>query len=257
MKISIITTTYNSASTVEDTFRSLLRQGYQDIEYIVVDGCSTDGTIDIIKRYEPQFEGKMKWISEKDEGIYDAMNKGFAMATGDVIGILNSDDFYTADDILNKVADTMSKDDSLDAVYGDIHYVHPDDLQKSIRYYSSKPFCRIWMRFGFMPAHPAFYCKRAIYEKYGAFDLEFPVSADFENLLRLIFVHKIKTKYIEADFVTMRTGGMSSSGLRSLKAGLRDRSKALKKNNVYSNKLFLFSLYIYKYVKMQLHKWQN
>jgi len=253
MTISIITATFNSAGTVEDTFKSMLRQTFQDIDYVVVDGGSTDATIDIIKRYEPLFEGKMRWISEKDNGIYDAMNKGIAMTKGDVVGILNSDDFYTSDDILEQVAKAMENQD-LDAVYGDIHYVHPDNLEKSIRYYSSKPFRRRWMRCGFMPAHPSFYCRRSIYEKYGTFDLDFPVSADFDNLLRLIYIHKIKTQYIEKDFVTMRSGGMTSSGFKSVKAGLRDRSKSLKKNHVYSNKIMLCSLYVYKYFMMLVRK---
>ncbi len=250
MTITIITATYNSAATVRDTFDSLLAQNYRDIEYIVVDGASTDGTVDIIKAYEPRFEGRMRWISEADKGIYDAMNKGVAMATGDVIGILNSDDFYTSNDVLQTVVDTFQQGDAIDAVYGDVHYVSPNDLRRCVRYYSSKPFRRAWMRMGFMPAHPSFYCKRSIYEQYGAFDLTFKVAADFENLLRLIYLSKIRMQYIEKDFVTMRTGGASTSGIHSHWQITKDHLKALKKNHIYSNVLLLGIRYLYKVGEM-------
>ena len=245
MKITIITATFNSAGTVRDTFESVLRQTYSEIEYIVVDGASRDGTVDIIKEYEPRFEGRMRWVSERDSGIYDAMNKGLGMATGDVVGILNSDDFYTSDDVLETVANVMGRTGA-DAVYGDVHFVNPDDLGKCVRYYSSKVFRPSLMRLGFIPAHPSFYCKRSAYEKFGGFDLDFKVAADFENLLRLIYVGHIKTRYIEKDFVTMRTGGASTSGIKSHVQIMKDHLKALKKNGVSSN-IFMLSLrYFYK-----------
>ena len=212
MKISIITATFNSGKTVRDTFKSVLSQTYDNYELIVVDGGSKDDTVDILRHYELIFNGRMKWISEPDRGIYDAMNKGFAMATGDVVGILNSDDFYTSNGILKMVAGAM-QDKNIDAVYGDVHYVHDNDLKKCVRYYSSKPFRRVWMRFGFMPAHPSFYCRREVYERYGTFDLSYKVAADFECLLRLIFVNRIRTKYLPVDFVTMRTGGGVNTGI--------------------------------------------
>ena len=164
LKITIITATYNSEATLRDTMDSILRQTWQGYEYIVIDGASTDGTLDIIKEYEPKFEGKMRYISEPDRGIYDAMNKGFAMATGNVIGILNSDDFYTSVDVLQTIAGNFLLGE-MDAVYADIHYVKNDDVTKTVRYYSSAIFRRPLMRFGLMPAHPSFYCSRAVYEK--------------------------------------------------------------------------------------------
>lgn len=246
MKISIITATYNSGKTVGDTLKSVLAQTYHDYELLVVDGASKDNTLEVVKNMEPLFEGKMRYISEPDKGIYDAMNKGIRMASGDVIGILNSDDFYTSDDALACIAWTL-ENEKVDAVYGDIHYVDDEDLKKCVRYYSSKPFRRWMMRLGFMPAHPSFYCRKEVYEKYGAFDAEnYRVAADFENLLRLIFVNKIKTHYINKDFVTMRTGGASSSGLESHKRIMRDHLKALKKNGVYSNIFLLGLRYLYK-----------
>lgn len=246
MKISIITATYNSGKTVGDTLKSVLAQTYHDYELLVVDGASKDNTLEVVKKMEPLFGGRMRYISEPDKGIYDAMNKGIRMATGEVIGILNSDDFYTSDDALACIAWTL-ENEKVDAVYGDIHYVDDEDLKKCVRYYSSKPFRRWMMRLGFMPAHPSFYCRKEVYEKFGAFDAEnYRVAADFENLLRLIFVNKIKTHYINKDFVTMRTGGASNSGLESHKRIMRDHLKALKKNGVYSNIFLLGLRYLYK-----------
>lgn len=245
MKISIITITYNSAKTLTDTLESVLAQTYKEIEYIIVDGASKDGTMDIVKKYESLFEGKMRYVSEPDKGLYDAMNKGMRMATGDVVGILNSDDFYTSKEVLQRVADVFQKE-NVDAVYGDVHYVQPEDLSHSIRYYSSKPFRRWMMRLGFMPAHPSFYCKREVYRKYGTFNTSYKVAADFENLLRLIFVNRIRTYYIPMDFVTMRTGGASSSGLSSHKQIMRDHLRALRENGIYSNIFLLGIRYIYK-----------
>lgn len=262
MKISIITATYNSGATLRDTFESVLRQGYKDYEYIIVDGASKDNTLDIVREYEPKFEGRMHWKSEKDKGLYDAMNKGISRATGDVVGILNSDDFYTSDDILSTVADSFNENSGLDAVYGDVHYVDEHDTSKLVRYYSSRPFRRSWMRMGFMPAHPSFYCKKSTYQKYkldgnaidgfkgnpdcAYFNTTYKIAADYENLLRMIFVHNISTLYIPKDFVTMRTGGASSSGAASHKQINKDQVRALKENGVYSNYFLLSLRYIYK-----------
>lgn len=256
MKISVITATFNSGKTVRDTIESVLRQTHTDIEYIIVDGKSQDNTMEIVRSYGPQFGGRMRYTSECDKGIYDAMNKGIAMATGDVVGILNSDDFYTANDVLEQVAKAMA-DGSIDAVYGDVHYVNEEHLDQCVRYYTSRPFHRSWMRFGFMPAHPSFYCRRRVYEQYGTFDLSYKVAADFENLLRLIFVHRIRARYIPKDFVTMRTGGASSSGLRSHKQIMQDHLRALKHNHIYSNPLFLGLRYPYKMCEIALTKLNN
>lgn len=274
MKISIVTATWNSAETVRDTFDSVLRQEYKDYELVVVDGGSKDETVDIIREYEPKFEGRMKWKSEPDKGLYDAMNKGISRATGDVVGILNSDDFYTSFDVLQSVANAFAKHPDIDAVYGDIHYVKQDDLTELVRYYSSKSFRRSWMRAGFMPAHPSFYCRKSVYERFAKvkanenqnenenspqsinhkpstinlqyFDTSYKVAADFENLLRMIFVGRIKTHYIWKDFVTMRTGGASSSGMASHKQIERDHKRALKEHGVYSNFLLVGLRYLYK-----------
>lgn len=264
MKISIITATYNSADTIKDTMDSVLQQNYEDYEYIIVDGVSKDGTVELIKEYEGKFNGRMKWVSELDGGMYDAMNKGIAMATGDVIGILNSNDFYTSQDILASVAAAFTEENGVDAVYGDIHYVRPEDLTCTVRYYSSRLFRRGWMRFGFMPAHPSFYCRKSIYDRFATvktikrlddlaindypqyFDTSYKVAADFENLLRMIFVGRIKTYYIPMDFVTMRVGGVSNRCMESHRQINRDHLRALRENGVYSNIALLSLRYVYK-----------
>lgn len=245
MRISVITATYNGGQTIGDTLESVLRQTYKDVELIVVDGASRDDTMEVVRRYEPRFGGRMHWTSEPDRGIYDAMNKGIARATGDVIGILNSDDFYTSDTVLERVAEAMAGGD-VDAVYGDIHYVRDGDLRRCVRYYSSRPFRRWMMRLGFMPAHPSFYCRREVYERCGTFDTTYRVAADFENLLRLIYVNRIKTRYLPVDFVTMRTGGASTSGLSSHRQIMRDHLRALRSNGVWSCTPLLGLRYIYK-----------
>lgn len=253
MRISVITATYNSGRTIGDTLESVLRQTYKDVELIVVDGASRDDTMDVVRRYEPRFGGRLHWTSEPDRGIYDAMNKGIARATGDVIGILNSDDFYTSDTVLERVAEAMAGGD-VDAVYGDIHYVRDGDLHKCVRYYSSRPFRRGLMRLGFMPAHPSFYCRREVYERCGTFDTTYRVAADFENLLRLIYVNRIRTRYLPVDFVTMRTGGASTSGLSSHRQIMRDHLRALRSNGVWSCTPLLGLRYIYKIWEVGMSK---
>ncbi len=250
MKISIVTTAFNSGATLRDTIKSVLSQKYDDWQHIIVDGASSDDTIDIIKEFEPAYKGRLKWISEPDKGIYDAMNKGIAMADGDVVGILNSDDFYSSIFILSKVAENFMADQTLDAVYGDIHYVNDNDLSKCVRYYSSRFFRRWMMLMGYQPAHPSFYCRKEIYDKYGNFDTDFKVAADFEHLLRLIYLHKIKTKYLNIDFVTMRVGGASTSGLQSHKKIIEDHQNSFKKNKISVGKYTDFLRYPIKLMEV-------
>ena len=245
MKLSIITATYNSERTLRDTMESILNQTFQDFEYIIVDGASKDATLDIIREYEPRFQGKMRYVSEPDKGIYDAMNKGFAMATGDVIGILNSDDFFTSDDVLQAVVDGFAGE-YVDAVYADIHYVNTDDLTKCVRYYSSSVFRPWMMRFGMIPAHPSFYCRKAVYDQYGSFDTTYRIAADFEILLRLIFIHRIRTRYVKKDFVTMRLGGASTTGYGSWSLIMKEHLQIMKRHGVVTNRFLLSLRYIYK-----------
>lgn len=245
MTISVITVTFYSGKTVRDTIESVLQQSWHEVDYIIVDGASTDDTLSIAKEYVPKSDGRMRIVSEPDKGIYDAMNKGLQMASGDVVGFLNSDDYFTSDDVLERVAETF-QDENVDAVYGDVHYVSPNDTTKRMRYYSSRFFSRPLMRFGFMPAHPSFYCKRSIYAEYGGFDISYRIAADFENLLRLIYVNRIRTCYINKDFVTMRAGGISNANFANRWQIMRDHVRALRENGVYSNYLFLGLRYFYK-----------
>lgn len=244
MKVSLITVTYNSDKTLRDTINSVLAQTYEDIEYIVVDGLSKDKTVDIIREYEPQFAGRMKWISEKDSGLYDAMNKGIRMATGDVVGILNSDDFFTSNDVIEKVVAGFTKD--TDAVYGDIHFVNPDNLQRCVRYYSSKIFKRSLMKMGFIPAHPSFYCRKECFEKFGYYKTDYKIAADFDLLLRFIYVHQIRIKYLPVDMVTMRLGGASTDGWKSRLVMMNEHFRSFKENGVKTNRFWLSLRYFYK-----------
>lgn len=246
MVISVITATYNSETTIRDTIESILNQTYKDIEYWVIDGGSKDGTMDIVRSYEEVFDGRLHWISEPDHGIYDAMNKGIERATGDVVGILNSDDFFTSNDVLTVVAETFTKDVEIDALYGDIHFAKPDNLKKCVRYYSSKMFTPRLMRWGYMPAHPSFYCKKSVFDKYGLYSLDYKICSDFDMMVRLLYKYRIKTKYVCKDFVTMRTGGISTSKFSHRLLITKEDAIACKRNGVYSNFLMCSIKYFTK-----------
>lgn len=252
MKISVITATWNSGRTIGDTLRSVFNQSFNNVEHIIKDGGSKDDTLEICKNFEQKYykdecKGRtINILSDKDKGIYDAMNQGVKAATGDVIGILNSDDFYTSDDVLARVAEEFEKNPELEAVYGDIHFVKDENLKKCTRYFSSRYF-RPWaLRFGFMPAHPSFYVRREVYDKYGLYDLDFRTSSDFEMMVRLFVKEKIRSKYINKDFVTMRAGGESTAGLEAKRKVNRDIAGSLKKHGVYSNQFFQSLRYFWR-----------
>lgn len=249
--ISIITATFNSAKTLKDTIQSVLRQTNKDFEYLIIDGGSTDETIDIVKSYESEFSGRLKWVSEKDKGIYDAMNKGIKMASGDVVGILNSDDYFTSDDILQTVADAFKRQE-IDAIYGDIHFIRDGNPQKCIRYYSSRMFRPFWLRFGFMPAHPSFYCKREVFERAGGYRLDYAIGSDYEMMVRLFKHYKIESCYINKDFVTMRTGGASTRNVQSRLTLIKEDVRACRDNGVYTNELFICLKFFYKIFEFRI-----
>lgn len=251
MKVSIITVTYNSANTLTDTIQSVLAQTYRDIEYIIIDGGSKDSTLDIVRQYESDFEGRLKWISESDKGIYDAMNKGIRLATGDVVGILNSDDFYTSPNVVNQLVRYFDNSD-IDAVYGDIHFVNSNCLEKCVRYYSSRRFHPRWLRFGFMPAHPSFYCKREVFEKAGFYKTDYSIGSDYEMMVRLFYGFHIRTKYLPIDFVTMRTGGASTRNVQSRLALIKDDVRSCRENGVYTNIPMICMKFLYKVFEFKL-----
>ena len=232
MKISIITVVWNNAKTIKDAINSVLNQSYKDIEYIVIDGSSTDGTIDIVQSYGD----KIKFISEKDNGLYDAMNKGIRMATGDVVGILNSDDFYASDKILQIVADEFLKG-NIDSVYANLEYIDANDPKRVIRYWRSKKYQEGLFRSGWHPAHPTFFVKKEIYEKYGVFDLSFKIAADYELMLRFFEKCKITSSYVDEVFVKMRIGGESNRSIKNIIKANMESYKAWKANGLCINPL--------------------
>jgi glycosyltransferase len=208
MKISIITVVRNNKKFIESCVRSVLRQTYKDIEYIIIDGASTDGTLDILDRYK---DSVSKIISGKDAGHIYAMNKGIAIAGGDVIAFLHSDDLYAADDVVEKVVSSFGTNHT-DSVYGDLVYVRREDPVKIIRYWRSGGYNREKIKRGWMPPHPAFFVKKKVYEKYGLFDTSFRISMDYESVLRLLYKYKISVFYLPQVIVMMRLGGVSNRG---------------------------------------------
>lgn len=253
MKISLVTVTFNSAQTLRYTIQSVLFQSYSDIEYIIVDGRSKDDTLDLIKEYEPQFNGRMCWISEKDNGIYDAMNKGIRMATGDIVGIINSDDFYHRRDTIMRVSEAFKNSD-VQAVYGDVRFVNPQNLDKTVRYYSSKRFTPEMFRFGFMPAHPTFFTYRKYFEEFGYYKTDYKIAADYELLIRFLYVHQLKSKYLPFDFMKMRTGGTSTASIRSNILLNKEIVRACKENGIWTCMPLLFLKYLVKVFELLLVK---
>lgn len=246
MKISVVTVTFNSEKTIACTIESVLNQKYDDYEYLVIDGGSKDTTVDIIKEWEPKFNGKMRWISERDKGMYDGINKGIRMATGDVVGIINSDDFFHRNDIFEKINDAFVSNPDVEAIYGDVRFVNPDNLEKTVRYYSSKNWAPWRFRFGFMPAHPSFYTKRENFEKYGYYQYDYHIAADYELLIRHLYTNKVPSKYIPLDFMKMRTGGRSTDGIKANIRLNKEIVRACSENGIWTCMPLLFLKYFVK-----------
>lgn len=223
MLISIITVSYNSAATIKDTLQSIANQDYAQVEHIIVDGKSTDTTLDIIKG----FPNVAKCVSESDAGLYDAMNKGLAMASGDIVGILNSDDLYAASSVLRKVAELFA-DHKVDCVYGDLQYVHPDNIQKVVRTWKAGLFSHRNFLYGWMPPHPTFFVRKKVYEKVGLFNTQLRSSADYEMMLRILYKHNYPAAYLPEVMVKMRSGGVSNASFRNRFRANREDAKAWK-----------------------------
>lgn len=237
MTISIITVTYNSATTLRDTLNSILTQTNQNYEVILIDGKSQDDTLLIVKEYEKTFCGKMRWISEPDKGIYDAMNKGIAMASGDVIGILNSDDFYFNQNVLMEIENVFESHDT-DCVFGNLVYVDAANTDIIKRVWKGSEYREGRFKYGWVPAHPTFYVKRECYEKYGLYDLSYQVSADFELMMRFLAKYKIKSHFLDKYFVRMRSGGESNGTLKNILRGNQNIMRAFKEHNVPAAPLY-------------------
>lgn len=230
MKVSIVTVTYNSEKTVMDTLRSVKNQTYKNIEHIVVDGCSQDGTIEIIQG----FNHHGQFISEKDNGIYDAMNKGISMASGDIIGILNSDDYLADNSVIERIVHTFNTT-HCDALYGDLLYVDQSNTEHVTRKWVAGAFNRNKFMRGWMPPHPTFYVRRALYEKFGLFNVQLKSSADYDLLLRFLFVNQIKVEYMPGVLIHMRTGGQSTKSIVNRLKAHREDYKAWKLNHLRPN----------------------
>lgn len=226
-KISIITSTYNSKKTISDTLQCIASQSYSNIEHLIIDGASKDNTLEIVS----EFPHVAKVISEPDKGIYDAMNKGIKAATGDIIGILNSDDFYANDTVLEKVVAKM-EEKNVQSLYGDLVFVKPDKTDEIVRYWKTRTQTdRGWQR-GWMPPHPTFFVHKEVYEKYGLFDLDLKSAADYEFMLRVLYKHKVSTTYLPEILVKMRVGGQSTANLRNRLLANKEDRLAWEKNDL-------------------------
>lgn len=228
MKVSIITSVYNNEKTIEDAIKSVLSQTYPNIEYIVVDGASKDNTVSVIKKYEDRIS---TFVSERDKGIYDGLNKGVSLATGDVIAFLHSDDIYENENIISEVVDHF-KNTNTDSIYGDLVYVDKEDTSKIFRYWQSGEYTFKKLCNGWMPPHPTFFVKKEFYDKYGKFDLDFGIAADYDFMLRMLGKYKISTSYLPKVLYKMRVGGASNRSLKNIIQKSLEDIKALRNNNI-------------------------
>ncbi len=235
--MSVITVVFNGAATLEHTIRSVIEQTYDNVEHIIVDGGSTDATLDILRKYDDQID---YWVSEKDAGIYDAMNKGIALARGEYIGMLNSDDFFANSSSL-KIITTRLQVSNVDAVFSCLDIVDSVNLDRVLRKYRISSFSPFMLRIGVMPPHPTFYCKRSCYEKAEPYRTSYRIAADFEMLVRLLLKHKITWSFIDETTVKMRAGGVSSSGIKSNWLVNREIIRACAENGLYTN-IFMLAL---------------
>ena len=228
MKISIITATYNSSKNIRSAISSLGEQDFSNIEWIVIDGASKDNTVENIKKYYSQ---PLQILSEKDKGIYDALNKGISLATGDVIGFLHSDDLLASNDILKKIAEIFHQKD-VDGVYGNLQYVTKEDTSNIIRHWKSQDFRPSLLKKGWMPAHPTLFLKKEVYEKHGLFNLEYKIAADYDLILKVFSDRSLKFHYLPEVITKMRVGGASNRSIKNILQKSSEDFKALKKNKI-------------------------
>lgn len=227
MRVSIITAVYNDIETVEQCINSVLSQHYENIEHIIIDGGSTDGTIEIIKKYNNKTS---KSVSEPDDGIYCALNRGINLASGDIIGVLHADDFYANDNVIETMVSQMKKH-NVDSCYGDLLYVRKENTDQTVRYWKSCPYKNGLFQKGWMPPHPSFFVRKYIYNKYGVFNTDFKIAADYELMLRFLEKNKITTHYIPSVLVKMRTGGVSNRNLKNIARKTVEDYRAWRVNN--------------------------
>lgn len=242
MKISIITVVYNGAATIASAVDSVLSQDHPDVEYIVIDGASKDATLAILKGYGDKIA---VLVSEPDRGIYDAMNKGLARATGDVVGILNADDFYADKTVLSAVAQQLGQRGA-EALIGDLVFVKPDRPDQVVRYYGSRNFTLRKFERGDMPPHPTFFVRRAVYDRLGNFDTQYRMCADFDLMLRFLYIGKVSYTYLPKVMVTMRTGGITNQGFKSKIRLNREIMHSMRKNGLPASPWRVYTKYFTK-----------
>ena len=239
MKLSIITASFNAVSTIEGTIQSVASQTYENVEHIVVDGVSTDGTLDVIGRHRDKLA---KVVSEPDCGIYDAMNKGIALSTGDVIGFLNADDVYSDHDVLSKVAKTIALE-SLDALFGDAEFFTATNPGHTVRRFRSASFAPERIAWGWMPAHPTLFLRSTVFQRFGLFRIDYRIAGDFELVARIFHGNTLKYRYLPDVLVRMRTGGVSTGGWRNTLTLNREVLRACRENGISTNLLMVLSKY--------------
>jgi glycosyltransferase len=252
MKISIITITYNSEKTLRDTIESVLSQSYNDIEYVIVDGKSKDSTCEIIRSYGDRIS---TFVSEKDDGLYDALNKGIRLSTGDVVGFLHSDDIFASTETIKMIAEAFTKF-KVDSVYGDLVYVDQNDTDKIIRFWRSRKFSRARALTGWMPPHPTFYLKREVYMNYGGFNTTFKIAADYESILRFLVRFKVSTFYIPLVLIRMRLGGESNKSIKNVIRKSVEDIRAMHINGLISF-VALFNKNASKFKQFMPPEWVN
>lgn len=228
MKISLVTAVYNRRDTIEDAIKSARSQNYQNVEHVIIDGASTDGTLDIVNKLADE---RTVLVSEKDGGIYDALNKGIHLATGDVIGLLHSDDFLASRNVLEMVAKTFA-DPSIDAVYGDLQYVSQANTSKVVRHWKAGEFHPSKLAKGWMPPHPTLFLRKDVFERFGGYDTSYQISADYDAILRWFGQGKIKSRYIPEVLVKMRVGGESNKSVAKILEKSREDYRALRSNKI-------------------------
>ena len=243
MKVSIITICYNAESTILKTVKSVLEQDYKNIEYIIIDGASKDETVPILKGF---VNNEFRLISEKDDGLYDAINKGISICTGDIIGLLHSDDIYPNSSVISTIVSHFKSDQSIEAISSSVEIYKSDTFIYPYRIYKANSFKSWQFKIGIQPPHPGFFITKKAFEKVGYYRTQYKISGDFDWLLRAVFVNKLKVKYLEYVSVFMLDGGLSSSGWKSKIRMNNENLKILKSHGIYSNKLLLYSKYFLK-----------
>lgn len=247
MKVSIITVCFNSESTIRDTLESVRSQSYSNFEHIIIDGASNDSTLKVVNEFSEDY---LNVLSEPDSGLYDAMNKGVRLAKGDIVGILNSDDFFESGDVLETIANYFQRHPEVDVVSGDVVFVDPDDINQITRYYRANSFKPWKLRFGWMPPHPATFVRRSVYENWGGYRTDMKISADYEKFVRWLLVAKLNWQYLPLVLVRMRSGGVSTSGVRSSIRLNREIVRACRDNGIYTNLLFVLSKIPFKLLEL-------